>query len=206
MHLKCKIAVIFKVGCSTLNITAILYFKYIQALLLNAVTIQAIICIWGYFSPWPICNMFPSMLVIIMLTGERSVACRTWTVLCIRWIEITGLYCFMCDLPIKINLDIQVAKEPDTILLIIRRFLWNMINYSEAKVNLTHWGQLAHCAIICSADGLAPNRHQNITWPNADIATIGPIETYIRDTRNKTNKITFSWNKMHVKMSSAEFR
>ena len=71
---------------------------------------------------------------------------------------------------------------------------------------LTHWGRVTHIrvgklTIIGSDNGLSPGRRQAIIWTNAGILLIGTnfsellIEIY-----------TFSFKKMHLKMSSAKWR
>ena len=74
---------------------------------------------------------------------------------------------------------------------------------------LTHWGRVTHICIgklniIASDNGLSPERRQAIIWTNAGISLIEPLGT-------KFNEIlivihTFSFMKMHLKMSSAKRR
>ena len=67
--------------------------------------------------------------------------------------------------------------------------------------NLTHWGRVTRISsskltIICSDNGLSPDRRQAIIWTNAGIVLIGPlIMTFYM-------KIccTFSVKKMYFKM------
>ena len=75
-------------------------------------------------------------------------------------------------------------------------------------VLLTRWGRLTHICvgkltIIDSDNGLSPARCQTIIWTKAGIMFIGPLET-------NSNEIligiqTFSFKKMHWKMSSAKW-
>ena len=75
--------------------------------------------------------------------------------------------------------------------------------------SLTHWGGMTHVCvgkltIIGSDNGLSPGRRQAIVWTNAGILLIWPLGTSF-------NKIligiqTFSFKKMHLKMSSAKWR
>ena len=49
-------------------------------------------------------------------------------------------------------------------------------------LNLTHWGRVTHICvgnltIICSDNGLSPDRRQAITWTNVGILLIGPLGT-----------------------------
>ena len=71
---------------------------------------------------------------------------------------------------------------------------------------LTHWGRVTHkcvgnLTIIVSDNGLSPGRRQAIIRTNAWILLIGPLGTNFREilVRNQT----FSFRKMHLKMSSA---
>ena len=74
---------------------------------------------------------------------------------------------------------------------------------------LTHWGRVTHICvvkltIIHSDNGLSPGRRQAIIWTNAGIVLIGPL------VKNFSEIVigiqTFSFKKMHLKMSSAKWR
>ena len=72
---------------------------------------------------------------------------------------------------------------------------------------LTHWGRGTHICvtyvtIIVSDNGLSPSRHQAIIWTNAGILPIGPLGTNFNETSIGIQ--TFSFTKMHLKMSSAK--
>ena len=74
---------------------------------------------------------------------------------------------------------------------------------------LTHWGRVTHIyvgnlTIIDSDNGLSPGRHQAIIWTNAGILLIGPLGTNFNE--NLIGIQTFSFKKMHLKMSSAKWR
>ena len=73
---------------------------------------------------------------------------------------------------------------------------------------LTHWGRVTHIGIgkqniIGSDNGLSPRRRQAIIWTNAGILLIRPLGTNCSEIlfRNQT----FSFKKMHLKMSSAKW-
>ena len=73
---------------------------------------------------------------------------------------------------------------------------------------LTHWGRVKHICIgkqtiIGSDNGLSPGRHQAIIWTNAGILLIGPLGTNFNE--NSIRIQTFSFKKMHLKMSSAKW-
>ena len=72
---------------------------------------------------------------------------------------------------------------------------------------LAHWGRVTHiCAgkltIIGSDNGLSPGRRQAIILTNAGILSIGPLRTNFNEIL--IGNQTFSFKKMHLKMSSAK--
>ena len=82
---------------------------------------------------------------------------------------------------------------------------WNWIALSF----LTHWGRMTHICvayltIIVSDNGLSPSRHQAIIWTNAGILLIRPLGTNFNEILIEIH--TFSFKKMHSKMSSAKRR
>ena len=81
--------------------------------------------------------------------------------------------------------------------------------WSRIEDQLTHWGRVTHIcvgklAIIGSDNGLSPGRRQAIIWTNAGILIIGPLGTNFSEILIVIN--TFSFKKMHLKMSSAKWR
>ena len=74
---------------------------------------------------------------------------------------------------------------------------------------LTHWGRVTHICVsrlptIGSDNGLSPGRRQAIIWTNAGILLIGPLWTNFSEIL--IDIPTFSFKKMHLKMSSAKWR
>ena len=74
---------------------------------------------------------------------------------------------------------------------------------------LTHWGPVTHICvvkltIIASDNGLSPGRRQAIIWTNAGILLIGHLGTNFIEILIGIQ--TFSFKKMHLKMSSAKWR
>ena len=72
---------------------------------------------------------------------------------------------------------------------------------------LTHWGRVMHICvsnltIIGPDNGLSPGRRQAIIWTNAGILLIGPLGTDFSEISIEI--ITFSFKKIHLKMSSAK--
>ena len=76
---------------------------------------------------------------------------------------------------------------------------------SENLLFLTHWGRVTHLCIskltiIDSDNGLLSGRHQTIIWTNAGILLIRTLGTNFRGILGEIH--TFSFKKMHLKMSS----
>ena len=81
--------------------------------------------------------------------------------------------------------------------------------HGSMTMALTHWGRVTHICvgnltIIGSDNGLSPDRRQAITWTNAGILIIGPLETNSSEISIKIQ--TCSFTKMHLKTSSAKRR
>ena len=88
---------------------------------------------------------------------------------------------------------------------------WESTNYNLTSVtfHLTHWGRVTHICvgkitIIGSDNCLSPGRRQASIWANAGTLLIGPIGTYFSEIL--TEIYTFSFKKMHLKMSFAKWR
>ena len=74
---------------------------------------------------------------------------------------------------------------------------------------LTHWDRVtyicvSYLTIIGPDDGLSPGRRQVIIWNNAGILLIGPWGTNF--SKIVIGIQTYSFKKMHLKMSSAKWR
>ena len=74
---------------------------------------------------------------------------------------------------------------------------------------LTHWGRVTHICvgnltIIGSDNGLSPGRRQAIIWSKARILLIEPLRTNFSEILIEIH--TFSFKKMHLKMSSGKWR
>ena len=87
------------------------------------------------------------------------------------------------------------------------RYRWALILGVWTPV--THWGRETHICvgkltIIASDNGLSPGRHQAIIWTNAVILLIGLLGTKFNEILLEIH--TFSFTKMHLKMSSAKWR
>ena len=74
---------------------------------------------------------------------------------------------------------------------------------------LSHLGRVTQICvgdrtIIGSDNGLSPGRRQAIIWTNAGILLIGPLGTNFSEIQIGIQ--TFSYKKMHLKMSSVKWR
>ena len=74
---------------------------------------------------------------------------------------------------------------------------------------LIHWGRVTHICvskltIIGSDNGLSPGQRQAIIWVNAGVLLIGPLGTNFSEISIEI--YTFSFKKMHFKMSSWKWR
>ena len=81
--------------------------------------------------------------------------------------------------------------------------------YISTYCTLTHWGRVMHICvskltIIGSDNVLSPGRRQAIIWTNAGILLIRPLGTNFSEILIRIQ--TFSFKKMHLKMSSANWR
>ena len=81
--------------------------------------------------------------------------------------------------------------------------------YGFVDTSLTYWGRLtpisvSKLTIIGSDNGLSPGRRQAIIWTNAGILLIGPLGIHFNETSIKIH--TFSFKKMHLKLSSGKWR
>ena len=109
-------------------------------------------------------------------------------------------YTISTDHMIRIN-KIQLFTKTKT------KF-WMKIKSSPAAF-LTHWGRVTHncisnATIIRSDNVLLLGRCQAIIWTNAEILLIGPMEANFIEIL--INIHTYSFQKMHLKMSSGKWR
>ena len=83
------------------------------------------------------------------------------------------------------------------------------LSYAAVTVSLTHWGRVTHICvskltIFGSDNGLPPDRRQAIIWTNAGILLIRTLGTNLSEILGEIH--SFSFKKMHLKMSSAKGR
>ena len=82
-------------------------------------------------------------------------------------------------------------------------------HYLNKPMPLTHWGWVTHICvskltIIGSDNGLSPGRRQAIIWANAGILLIRNLGTNFSEILSEIR--AFSFKKIHLKMSSGEWR
>ena len=80
---------------------------------------------------------------------------------------------------------------------------------SSGLAELTHWGRVTHICVgnlasLGPDNGLSPGQRQAIIWTDAGILLIGPLGTSFSEILIDIH--TFSFTKMHLKMSSAKWR
>ena len=115
-------------------------------------------------------------------------------------IKKEGKICFKISSG-KRFLDIDMSDESGAE---IRTVIGTVMNYE-----LTHWVGVTHISvgnltIIVPENGLSPGWRQAIIWTNAGILLIGPCGTNFSEILIGIQ--TFSFKKMHLKMSSAKWR
>ena len=100
----------------------------------------------------------------------------------------------------------QVKCESTVLDIMIK--VWKIIRNIQPML-LTHNGRVTHICvsevtIIVSNNGFSPGRRQAIIWNNARILLIGPLGTNFTGILIEIH--TFSFKKMHLKMSSGKWR
>ena len=83
------------------------------------------------------------------------------------------------------------------------------VTLGRRNSELTHWGRVTHICIskltiIGSDHGLSPGWRQAMIWTNAEILLIGLLGTKFSEILIEIH--TFSFKKMHLKMSSGKWR
>ena len=146
---------------------------------------------------WPIISLRNILFVIIIIITILDAVSHTRT-----WMSS---FCHFC------------AYFFTCVLVLILYNLWFMAHFQCTLLSLyhphnkvlTHWGRETHICvsiltIIGSDNGLSPGRRQAIIWTSAGILLIGPLGTYFNEILIEIH--TFSFKKMHLKISSAKWR
>ena len=103
----------------------------------------------------------------------------------------------------------KCSIHQSSILFKIERIIPTSPKVLWAKVTLIHWGRVMHICgskltITGSDNGLSPDQRQAFIWTNDGISLIGPLGTNLSEILIKIH--TFSFKKMHLKMSSGKRR
>ena len=105
---------------------------------------------------------------------------------------------------------VMITWAPIQDTMTLYTLVWVTDNmYNTLSTALTHWGRVTHTCvgnltIIGPDNGLSPGRRQAIIWTDAGILLIGPWGTNFSEILIGIQ--TFSFKKMHLKMSSAKWR
>ena len=119
----------------------------------------------------------------------------------IFWHVITYTYPNLPKPPLQLVYERVITPHVMLIQLLISVLIAMMVYY--------HWGWVTHICvgkltIIGSDNGMSPERRQAIIWTNVGILLIGPLGTNFSEILIGIQ--TFSFKKMHLKMSSAKWR
>ena len=105
--------------------------------------------------------------------------------------------------------ELMMAKFTDAYMSFLILVHSRRLFLSHTTASLTHWGRATHICVgklttIGSDNGLLPGRRQAIIWTIAGIVLIEPLGTNFSEILIGIQ--TFSFKKMHLKMSSAKWR
>ena len=122
--------------------------------------------------------------------------------------HVTGL----CEgnSPVTGKFPAQRNSNADNVSIWWRYHIENVWGGGQYGDFVTHWGRVTHICvskltIIGSDNGLSSGRRQAIIWTNAEILLIGPlVGTNFSEILMEIH--TFSFKKMHLKMSSGKGR
>ena len=147
------------------------------------------------------------MLSFPQCDGQTSLRCG-WTKLSIFPFKIAFMSCYVVQscflVTSKLSWNVSAWWR-----MIIKHW-FNQSNFSQIDLSpSTHWGRVTHICVsdltsIDSDNGLSPGRRQAIIWTNAGIMLIWNLGTNFNELLSEIH--TFSFKKMHFKMSSAQWR
>ena len=192
------------------------------------------ICVWVYISECCICmRMFTSISVwcVLHVLYMRQLPIKMAVcIICSYFYQfnytIVPLYVKWCGRKIYVDHGDDQLNVAEHIENAVLRWIWTIFHICAFAISsrlcavhalssilqyfvLTHSGRVTHICvskltIIDSDNGLSPGRRQAIIWTNARILLIGPLGTNFSDILNGIQ--TFSFKKVHLKMSSAKWR
>ena len=131
---------------------------------------------------------------------------------CFWWLKIitySAVILWRNEFSIKYTYNRHSIAHPGGWALGCRLWVQYLIYVSYYIAVLTHWGRVTHICIgkqtvIGSDNGLSPGRRQAIIWTNAGKLLFGPPGTNFGEILIEIH--TFSFKKMHFKMSSVKWR
>ena len=143
-----------------------------------------------------------------MNTNMTSLSLLTNIPQVILYLDIVIILCLMP----QGNTVSQPSKGLSYFVNSMLKSMWvnkDLLTWLDWLAALTHWGRVTHICIskltiIGSDNGLSPDRRQAIIWTNSGILLIGPLGTNLSETLIAI--LTFSFEKMHLKVSSAKWR
>ena len=111
--------------------------------------------------------------------------------------------------PIPLTFTLMNLIDNNLALVQIMSLCWQGDKSSKCKPMLIHWGRVTHICvsnltITGSDNGLSAGRRQAIIWTNAGILLIRPLGTNFSVLLIEID--TFSFNKIHMKMSSGKWQ
>ena len=121
----------------------------------------------------------------------------------------TGIYLYLVSFPETEEVETFFGVRQGPVISRHDIDLLHMEYPTASTGGLTHWGRVTHICvgdltIIGSDNGLSPGRHQAIIWTSAELLLNGTLGTNLTEILIKI--ITFSFKKMHLKVSSAKWR
>ena len=176
---------------------------------------------------WCIVELYMLLCIPVIHGQTRGTTDEYYVTICLCWFVGNKISIYVSTSSVWISyvsnslsitfVSIHGFKFVVNSLLISFSFIWCLIVSLLFSKYDDHWCKVvintfrqsnAHICIsdlpvIGSDNGLSPGQHQAIMWTNAGILLIGPLGTNISDILIKIH--TFSFKKMHLKMSSAKW-
>ena len=159
--------------------------------------------------------LYPSFATLMNNRNSNKYWCQCWLV--VNWaLWITILWNSYQNIKISIqeNAIQNVICKTKSIFFGFIILIWELENRSSEISNynnewLTHWDRVTHICvgnltIIGSDNGLSPGRRQAITWTDVGILLTGHLGTNFSEILIEIH--TFSFKKIHLKMSSGKWR
>ena len=158
-----------------------------------------------------ICPLSPKTLINLISLSRLADVFLPSSELIRVWLQSVDIPTFSCLLSGSMYIWPLMATRchgyyiPESIVCSAEFKIFCIFQY----ILLTHWGRVTHICvsdliIIGSENGLSPSRRQAIIWTNDGILLIGSLGTNFSEILSEIH--TFSFKKMHLKMSSGKCR